>query len=110
MSAKPSYDPIPNPPPEYTPDWANRVAASLNIAMAKVNNTALLTLVHGAASTPMIDARLSAFTAFTFTPLTANAAAIQESIYVTSQGKGTATIHHSSTANTDQNFRIGIHG
>lgn len=110
MSGKPTFDPVPNPPPGYTPDWANRVVQSINIAMAKVNNVALLTLVNGAVSTPMIDARLSAFTAFTFTPLTAHAAAIQASIFVTNQGKGKATINHASTANTDQNFRVGLHG
>lgn len=107
---KPSFDPIPNPPPEYTPDWANRVASALNTAMAKVNNTTLLTLANGSATTPMVDARLSAFTAFTFTPLTAHAAAIQASIFITAQGKGRAVVNHTNTANTDQNFRVGLHG
>lgn len=110
MSAKPFYEPVPSPAANYTPQWANRITDSLNTAMAKVNNTALLTLANGAVSTPMVDARLSAFTAFTFTPLTPHAAAIQASLYVTDQGKGRATINHSNTANTDQNFRVGIHG
>ena len=109
MSGKPQFPPVPNPPPSYTPDWANRVVTSLNVAMAKVNNGADLTLAAGAASTDMIDARLSAFSILTFMPKTANAAAIKSSIWVDGQGKGKATVHHASTANTDQTFGVGIH-
>lgn len=110
MSGKPFFAPVPSPAAAYTAQWANRITDALNTAMAKVNNVAELTLLHGATSTPMVDARLSAFTGFSFTPLTANAAAIQSGIYVTNQGKGKATINHANTANTDQNFTVSLHG
>ena len=74
MSGRPQFPPVPNPPPNYTPDWANRVVTSLNVAMQKVNNGADLTLTHSATSTVMKDARLSAFSVLTFMPKTANAA------------------------------------
>lgn len=109
MSGQPFFAPVPNPPPAYAVDWANRVVTSLNIAMAKVNSGATLTLVNGAASTDMIDARLSAFSVLTFMPLTANAAAIAGGIWVTNRKKGAATVHHANTANTDQDFAVGIH-
>lgn len=109
MSAKPFFPPVPNPPPSYTTDWANRVVTALNVAMGKVNNGASLTLANGAASTVMTDARLSAFSVLTFMPLTVHAAAIQASIYVTNQAKGVATVHHTNTANIDQDFSVGIH-
>lgn len=109
MTAKPFFAPVPNPPPNYAVDWANRVVTALNIAMGKVNNGATLTLANGALSTQMKDARLSAFSVLTFMPLTAHAAAVQASIWVDGQGKGTATVHHTNTANTDQDFAVGIH-
>lgn len=110
MSAQsPFFAPVPNPPPGYNVEWANRVVTSLNVAMAKINNGALLTLAAGTTTTNMIDARLSAFSVLTFMPLTANAAAIASSIWVSNRGKGRALINHANTANVDQDFAIGIH-
>lgn len=109
MSGKAFFPPVPNPPPVYVPDWANRIVTALNIAMAKVNNGAELTLTPLATSTVMIDARLSAFSVLTFMPKTANAAIAKPGIWVDGQKKGEATIHHVSAAATDQTFGIGIH-
>lgn len=110
MSAKAYFPPVPNAPPAWDPNWASRIAEGLNTVIRKVNNMAEITLAAGAASTAMDDARLSAFSVLFFMPLTANAAAVQASIYVTGQGNGHATIHHSNTANADQDFRVGIAG
>lgn len=109
MSANPFFPPVPNPPPAYNVEWANRVVTGLNVAMNKINNGASLTLAAGAATTVMVDARLSAFSVLTFMPLTANAAAIAASIWVTNRAKGRATVHHANTAQIDQDFAIGIH-
>lgn len=109
MPGQPFFDPVPNPPPAYTPDWANRVVTSLNIAMRKINNGASIILDPLATSTVMLDARLSAFSVLTFMPLTASAAAIAGSIYVTGRKKGEATINHASTAALDQSFGVAIH-
>lgn len=109
VAPKPFFPPVPSPPPGYAVEWANRVVTALNVAIGKVNNGANLTLANGSASTVMTDARLSAFSVLTFMPLTANAAAIKASIYVTNRAKGAATVHHTSTANTDQDFAVGIH-
>lgn len=109
MSGKPFFPPVPNPPPAYAVDWANRVVTALNVAMGKVNNGATLRLLDGAATTPMIDARLSAFSVLTFMATTANAAAIASSIWVDGNAKGVATIHHANTAEIDQTFEVAIH-
>ncbi len=109
MSGKPLFPPVPNPPPAYAVDWANRVVTSLNVAMAKVNNGREITLEALATTTTLIDARLSAFSVLTFMPKTANAAIAAPSIWVDGQKKGEATIHHASAAATDQTFGIGIH-
>lgn len=110
MTGQPSFDPIPGSLSAFSAIWASRVASAINLIMGKINNGAALTLTHGATSTQMVDARLSAFSILTFMPMTANAAAIQSSIWVDGQGKGHATVHHASTANTDQDFSIGIAG
>lgn len=109
MSGQPLFPPVPNPPPAYAVDWANRVVTSLNVAMSKVNNGAEITLTPSATSTTLIDARLSAFSVLTFMPKTANAATAKASIWVDGQKKGECTIHHASAVATDQTFGIGIH-
>lgn len=109
MTTKPLFPPVPNPPPAYAVDWANRVVTSINVAMSKVNNGAEITLTPLATSTVLIDARLSAFSVLTFMPKTANAAIALPDIWVDGQKKGEATIHHMSAAAVDQTFGIGIH-
>lgn len=109
MSGKAFFPPVPNPPPGYVVDWANRVVTALNIAMAKINNGADLTLTPLATSTVMLDARLSAFSVLTFMPRTANAAVALPNVWVDGQKKGEATIHHMSAAAVDQTFGVGIH-
>lgn len=108
MAGQPSFEAIPGASATYSALWASRVASAVNLIMGKINNGATLTLANGAASTQMLDARLSAFSVLTFMPKTANAAAIQASIWVDGQAKGRATVHHTNTANTDQDFAVGI--
>lgn len=110
MSANAYFPPVPSAPPAWDANWAARISEGLNLVIRKVNNMAEITLTAGAATTVMDDARLSAFSVLSFMPLTANAAAVHPSIYVTDQGNGHATIHHTNSGTTDKDFRVGIAG
>lgn len=108
--AKPGIPAVPFPNPEFSQEWAINLSTQLNAVIAKVNNTAQITLANGAASTDMSDPRLSAFSVLNFMAMTSSAAAIEASIWVDSRGKGNCTIHHTNTAKTDQIFGVGIQG
>ncbi len=108
MSQHPFFPPVPNPPPAYNVEWANRVVTALNVAMSKINNGADLTLDALATTTVMKDARLSAFSVLVFMPKTAAATIALPNIWVDGQKKGEATVHHMSAAATDQTFGVGI--
>jgi hypothetical protein len=103
----PAISHAPNP---VTPAWLTRLSTAVNALIGKTNCVAGLTLAAGETSTVMLDARLSAETALSFTPLTASAAVAGASIYVTDRKKGSATINHASDAATDQSFAVSIHG
>ena len=61
-------------------------------------------------ATTVIDARITAYSALLLTPLSAHAATIAGSVYVSSQQNGQATFTHSNTAQVDQNYRLTILG
>ena len=105
--------------PGVPADWGNerehrrKLAESLNRALAgKLNATLDVTLAANQAATAVTDARLSASSFLGFCPLTANAAAEigNGTLYVSAQGKGTATLAHANTAQTDRNFRLLVIG
>jgi hypothetical protein len=105
--------------PGVPADWGNerehrrKLAESLNRVLAGKLNAALdVTLAANAAATTVADARLSSASYIGFCPLTANAAAEIGSgtIYVSAQGKGTATLAHANNAQTDRNFRLLVIG
>lgn len=81
-----------------------------NLFAGKQNNVLDVTLAAGAASTLIQSDRIGAYSHFSFGALTANAAAIQASIYVTGKGAGMATVNHTNTANADQQFTVEITG
>jgi hypothetical protein len=110
MSAQAYFPPVPNAPPAWDPNWASRISEGLNLVIRKANNMAEITLTAGAGTTVMTDARLSAFSVLSFMPTTANAAAVQGSMWVDTQGNGHATIHHANSGTTDKNFRVLIGG
>jgi hypothetical protein len=109
-STKPFFQPVPDAPATYVQQWAIRLVAMVNTLLRKANGTADLTLTPSATSTVMTDARLSAVSVLTFMPTTAHAATAKTSIYVTAQKQGQATINHASSANSDQTFRVALHG
>lgn len=91
--------------------WVRRVVDTVNNSLrGKLNVTLNVTLAANADTTIVTDARISAFSALMFTPLTANAAAEQAAggLYVTSQRSGEATVAHANNAQSDRMFRMVI--
>lgn len=88
-----------------------KIAAALNGAVkGKLNNLLDVTLTASAATTTLDDIRLGVASHLDFMALTAHAAAVQASIYVTGQGTGVAVVNHTSNANVDKSFRVAITG
>ena len=93
--------------------WVRQVAdAANNILRGKLNATATVTLAASAATTTIIDVRISAFSALLFSPLTADAAAEMAvgTFFVQSQTSGSAILAHANNAQTDRTFRLLIIG
>ena len=114
-----------DPPPGYPPApqvpgaanisditlWVRRVVDVVNRTLSgKLNATLPITLAANATTTTIIDPRITAYSALLLTPLTAHAAAIAGSVYVSSQQNGQATFTHTNTAQIDQLFRAVIIG
>jgi hypothetical protein len=79
---------------------ARSTAEVVNNAMnGKTNNTGAVTLATSVTSTIISDARIGADSVILFMPTNANAATILSggALYVSSRGKGTATITHPTT-------------
>lgn len=81
-----------------------------NILAGRLNVTADLTLNASAATTTIMDARISYYSFIYFMPTTANAATALASIYVDGFKNGQATINHASNSATDQTFKVLIIG
>ncbi len=110
MANRAYYPPIPHAPAEWSPIWGERVAYAINTAIGNANCTNDFSLTPNAAQTTMTDVRIHPDVVVSFMPVTANAAAAKSSIWVDGIGKGTATVHHASSAHTDQDYRISIVG
>jgi len=78
----------------------------------KINATLDVTLTPNQSTTAVSDSRLGSNSFIGFCPLTANAAAEigAGSLYVSSQGKKTATLTHANNAQADRTFRLLIIG
>jgi hypothetical protein len=92
--------------------WMRDAVDVVNGVLAgKMNATLPVTLaVAPATTTTIIDARISGFSTLLFSPMTANAAAIHASIYVSSRSQGQAVITHSASAATNNDFMCLIVG
>lgn len=75
-----------------------------------LNVTKAVNLRAGFATTVVNDNRISPRSNFHFSARTANAAAVQASIYYSSLGVGVATINHTNNANTDKDGVLTIIG
>jgi len=87
-----------------------KIALAVNqILKGRQNNViADVTLRANQATTVITDPRLGVDSVLEFMPTTANAAAVQGSIYVTARGTGTATINHTNSATADKTFDVKI--
>ncbi len=110
MSREGYYPSIPPAPQEWQRIWAERVSSVVNLLVGKANCTLDKTLNPNAVTTTLTDVRIHPGCVIDFMALTANAATAKAGIWVSAIGKGTAIIHHASSANTDQNFRVSIVG
>lgn len=97
--------------------WQNEVehrrklAQASNLALGgKMNAVTQVTLAANSTTTALIDKRIGANTFIGFSPLTANAAAAQAGLYVSSQVNGSATLTHANTATTDRTFNVLLIG
>lgn len=92
-----------------------QMAVKINsVNQGHFNCTNELTLTASAASTTLIDARISPFSFIGLMPVTAHAA--QEisggTLYIpeSTMLNGSAVIQHANNSQTDRNFRVGIFG
>jgi hypothetical protein len=105
------YPAVPLWQPSSFQTWIARIGDVLaKTRQGKMNVTLSVTLATGATSTTVTDVRISATCGLVLVPITADAVAIQNSVYVSSQKSGSAVLTHSSTANTDCKFILVIIG
>lgn len=87
------------------------VSTSLNNTInGKLNSTGSVTLTASATTTTLTDARIGGNSVVLFMPTTANASTAYANLYVSTIGNGSATLTHSSSANTDQTFSYCVIG
>lgn len=110
MSNTAFYPAVPHAPAQWSREWGERISYGLNTCIQNGNCTNDFTLTPSVTSTIMTDTRIHPDAVISFMAVTANAATAKPSIWVSDVGKGTATIHHASSANTDQTFRVSIVG
>ncbi|NUY33298.1 hypothetical protein F0160_22700 [Paraburkholderia sp. JPY303] len=84
--------------------------ASNRLLQGKLNVVIQVTLNAGATTTTVTDTRIGANTGLFFSPLTANAAAAQAGLWVSSQKNGSATLTHANTATVDRTFNVLLIG
>jgi hypothetical protein len=109
MTGRTSYDGAP-----WTSDERQhrvqlaKVVGQLN--GGKMNAVLDVTLAPGATSTVVQDPRIGVFSFIGFMALTANANSALPSLFCSPSVNGSVTLHHASSPNTDQQFRLLIIG
>ena len=100
--------PIVNP---MADEHRKQIAIVLNNSLdGKLNSTGSITLTASATTTVLADRRLGIDSVISFMPTTANASAGITSLYVSSQGKQTATLTHANNGQTDRTYKYIIIG
>lgn len=88
-----------------------KLAQAANLALGgKMNAVTQVTLTANSATTTLTDRRIGANTFIGFSPLTADAAAAQSGLYVSSQINGSATLTHANNAQADRTFNVLLIG
>lgn len=96
--------------------WLNDIKRLLQIALDDIavlsSNSAEVTLIANAVGTIITADSITAASHFSFTPLTANAAAElgAGTMYVSARAAGSATITHANNAQTDRTFSYSLIG
>lgn len=80
------------------------------ISSGKINVTGEITLDANSSSTVFTNQLLGVGSVVNFMPVTANAAAVISSVYISDRANGEFTITHANDANTDKIFRFSIIG
>lgn len=102
MSGYPGLSHDPNP---------REIAERVNrLNQGKMNAVTTLTLTAGATTTTLTDTRIGGGTYIGLSPTTATAAAAMTKVYVGPKTKGSATITHDNTADTDRTFSVLLIG
>lgn len=87
--------------PDGSGDLFDQIEALLN---GQSRNSGTLTLTAGATSTDVKDARFQSSQYVVLFPMTAHAAAVVASTYVSARTTGQFTITHTNTADVDKTF------
>jgi len=91
--------------------WTRDIAAVANRAnQGKINAIGNVTLTASSTTTTLTDPRLTAFSYIDFMPITANAATAKQTIYITGQTNGLATLNHTSNTQTDRTYTYLVIG
>ncbi len=99
------------------PQYWDKTDDGLRIAIDRINNcingggnnSGTVTFTVAAASTTVIDTRVSVSSYIGLMPTTANAAGALATTYITTD-KGSFVITHTNNAQTDRTFKYGIGG
>lgn len=121
MTTLPGFKPVPvsgdqviSPTLAASSRWVKSIAEGVNRMLGgKLNVVLPLTLAPNAASTDVVDARISVNSALILEPLTATAAiSLYETPYIlpSAQNNGSVTFNHSNTSDSDKSFFLVIIG
>ena len=81
-----------------------------NTLDGKLNSTGTVTLTASQTTRTIADKRLGGNSVLVFMPTTSNASAGMTSLFVSSQGKQTATLSHANNGQTDRTYKYIIIG
>lgn len=91
--------------------FSHRLARVLNgVLGGKMNAVTDVTLTANTTTTTISDQRIGPYSFIGLTPVTANAAAVVASTYISARDQYTATITHPNDANADKTFVVLIVG
>ena len=105
-----SYKTVPLSVPDQSVHLRRLSLALNNTIAGKINSTGSATLTASATTTTLTDERIGSGSIILFMPTTANASTAYANLYVSARIEGSATLTHSSSANTDQTFGYVIFG
>lgn len=90
-------------------DWLRNLAMLVRVLLfGRTNAVGDITLSNGSATTTLTDERIGGDSHITFMAQTANAAALAVMPYASSRIKGSATLTHTSSAQSDLTFTYKV--